>query len=345
LVGSTADVGDFMLSVEAAPPDPRYPGSRLSPNGSHGVVDRLSNLSDAWSARLREGVTYRINLAHRPTRCVRLRVFSPAARWSGDPSYGAPCGGYMLVTPGPGLGGRWTFRVETGDGRFAQDYRLTVGPARADDMSPPPVLGDRRTIHGRLEGGRLDVLDLYRFHIDSRTHVVLRMSTAPTTGLNLRLLNARGRTIRCDCGGRGNAMIRKGLHPGRYYVLVRARFRAHGSYTLRRVDRALTGLGLRVDGARAVRVPSGQTVHLTLRLHPALGGPVDVRFERFDLLSGWHFFKQTRVQIHNGRAEMAFTPPLDTKWRIEAHFRGTGQASPSDSRRVSVFVRPSDGSG
>jgi hypothetical protein len=339
IASSAADTGDFTLATTLAPAAPRYPGRRLPAGGARGVVDRLSNTADAWSAILHEGATYRVNLAHKPTRCAQLRIFSPAAPWSGEPSYARRCGGYLLLTPGPGLRGRWSFRVETGDGRYDQDYRLSVGPALADDMAPGAVLRDRSAVHNRLEGGRLDAVDLYRLDVPHRSHVVVRLRTASHNGFNLRLINARGRSIRCACGRRGAVQVRKGLRPGRYFVVVRARFRAHGAYTLRRVDRALTGISLRADGQRRLRVRPHATVHLTLRVRPAVEGPADVRIERFDPLSGWHFYRMFHVRVRGGRAAIPFQPPLETSWRAEAHFRGTDKASPSDSRLVTIRVQ------
>jgi hypothetical protein len=339
IAGSSADTGDFTLSVTLAPAAPRYPGRRLPPRGARGVVDRLSNTADAWSAILHEGETYRVNLAHKPTRCAQLRIFSPAAPWSGEPSYGRRCGGYLLLTPGPGLGGRWSFRVETANGRYDQDYRLSVGPALADDMAPGVVLHDRSPVHNRLEGGRLDAVDLYRLDVPHRSHVVVRLRTAAHNGFNLRLISGRGRSIRCACGRRGAVQVRKGLRPGRYFVVVRARFRAHGAYTLMRVDRALTGISLRANGQRRLRVRPHTTVHLTLRVRPAVDGPADVRIERFDPLSDWHFYRMFHVRVRSGRATIPFQPLLETSWRAEAHFRGTNKASPSDSRRVTIRVQ------
>jgi hypothetical protein len=338
--GSPAESGRFALSLLPAPPDPAYPGTYLPAKGARGVVDRLSNTADAYSRILSEGTTYRVNLAHKPTRCVTLRIFSPNASWDGSPSYGRGCGGYLLLTPGPGLGGRWTFRVETGGGRYDQDYRLSIGDALTDDMSPGRALPERRTVAGTLEGGRLDAIDLYHLTLTHRSHVVLRMRTASDNGFNLRLLSRRGRTIACACGERGTQQIRRGLKPGRYYVVVRARYRAHGTYQLRRVDRQLTGTALRVDGERRARITTGGSVRFTVRVHPAVGGRVDIRLERYDLLTGWHFHRMLHTVAHAGVASVTFRPPVETAWRADAHFRGSDQASPSDSRTVYFTVAP-----
>lgn len=340
LADSESSARAFRLSLAPAPPEPRWPGVPLSARGARGTVDRLADTADAYRTVMLQGVTYRVNLAHPSRRCVALRVFSPFASWQSDPSYGMPCGGYSLVTPGAGFGGRWTFRVEARDDeRFPPDYRLTVAPVRPDDMGPGVALPDRRPTHGRLEGGRIDVIDIYRVDIAARSYVTFRMGTSDRNGFDLRLISRRGRTVSCACRERGSAELRKGLHRGRFFVVVRARGRAHGTYTLTRIDRALTGLGLRANGQRRLRVPPSTTVRLGLAVRPAVDGPADIRIERFDPLTGWHFHRMVRVQVRDGRGSFPFLPPAEGTWRADAHFRGTNKASPSDSRRVQVIVQ------
>ena len=209
LADSTSSARAFRLSLAPAPPQPSYPGVALSAAGARGVVDRLADTADAYSTSMSAGVTYRINLAHKPTRCVALRMFSPQASWIGDPSYALPCGGYALVTPGPGFGGRWSFRVEARDSeRFASDYRLSVGRVQSDDMGPGRALADRAPIHGRLEGGRLDVIDLYRVDIAQRSYVTFRLITADRNAFDLKLISRRGHRVNCACGSRGSQEIR-----------------------------------------------------------------------------------------------------------------------------------------
>lgn len=345
LEDTESEARGFRLTAAPAPPAPSFPGRRVPARGAVGTVDILANTADAWSSVLRSGTTYRVNLAHSPTRCARLRVFSPRASWNEEPSYGRPCGGYMLVTPGPGLGGRWTFRVETSGQRREQQYRLSVKPAGRDDMAPGLLLRDRRTKRGRVTGGAADAIDLYRIDVKERSYVSLRLRTGSRNGFNLRLLSTRGRTVSCACGERGDVEVRKGLHRGRYYLEVRARHRARGSYSLRRVDRALTGTSLRVDGQRRARLAPGEAAALTVDVRPSgTSGAADIRIERFDPRSGWHFFRQKRVRVRSGRATMSFTPPAEGTWRAVANFRGTNRASPSDSRWVRMVVQAPLGS-
>jgi hypothetical protein len=81
-------------------------------------------------------------------------------------------------------------------------------------------------------------------------------------------------------------------------------------------------------------------VALTVNVRPSgVSGAADIRIERFDPLSGWHFVRQTRLSVRRGRASMSFTPPAEGTWRAMANFRGTNRASPSDSRWVRMVVQ------
>ena len=319
----------FELALSLPERAPSAPGQRLAASGASGTVDRLSDAADAFSMRLREGVTYRVNLAHPSTRCVELAVFGPGNRsFSGDAAYGKRCGGYLLVTPGSGRSGRWSFVVRARDiERGVTRYRLRVGRARPDDMTPGRAL--RRRASGRLEGGRLDAMDVYRLDVTERAHVVLRLRTAADNGFDLRLVSSRGRRISCACGDRGSVQVRRALRRGRYYVVVRARNRANGSYEVSALQRTLTATRLTVDGARA---RPGGTVRIVAAIRPkAAGGDVVFFFERFDPLSGWHFNRTVRLRVRDNRAAYAFRPTEGT-WRVRATYRGSGASSPSDSR-------------
>lgn len=334
-----SDPGTFRLDVFVPSPAPAPPGALLPSSGALRRIDALSNPADAWSAQLREGVTYRVNLAHSPNSCVGLSIFSPGARsFSSQATYVRPCGGYVLLTPGPGRGGRWSFLVEARARRGLQSYRLQIGPAGPDDLTPGTRLGNYSTAHGLLEGGRLNKLDVYTFAVTSRSYVVLKLATAEKNGFDLQLLNQAGARIRCACGESGNTEIRKGLRRGRYLVVVRARHRAHGTYRLMRTARAITGIRAAVNGRPRTRVKQGSGVHITVKVRPAVGGPVSLIIDRFDPLSGWHFRRRIQTAVHAGRASVTWAPPTTGTWRVYAVFRGTRVASPSSSRHVRIRV-------
>ncbi len=302
-------------------------------------VDPLANASDAWSSLLSEGVTYRVNLAHSANRCVGLSVFSPGVKsFESAPTYVRPCGGYFLLTPGPGRGGRWSFLVSARTNRQAEGYRLQIGPASANDLTPGRVLGSYASATGLLEGGRLNKLDVYQFDVTHRSYVVLKLATAAKNGFDLQLLSESGARIRCACGGRGATEIRKGLRRGRYLVVVRARHRAHGSYRVTRVARTITATRAAVNGHPRTRVQLGKAVHISVKVRPAVAGPVSFIIDRFDPLTGWYFRHRIQTTVHAGRASASYTPPTIGRWRVYAVFRGTRVASPSSSVHVRIRV-------
>jgi len=75
-VGSVA--GPFRLTSAAVQPAARPPGPRLPAAGARNSVNRTLNPSDAYSVRLRQGVTYRVNLA--VSRCANLEIYRPGTR-------------------------------------------------------------------------------------------------------------------------------------------------------------------------------------------------------------------------------------------------------------------------
>lgn len=331
--------GGFRLDAFVPAPPPAPPGAQLPSRGALRRLDALSNPADAWSAGLLDGVTYRVNLAHSPNQCVGLSVFSPGTTtFASQPTYIRGCGGYFLLTPGPGRGGRWSFLVEARASRGQQSYRLQVGPAGPDDLTPGNPLGNGATARGLLEGGRLNKLDVYRFDVRSRSHVVIKLATGKRNGFDLQLLTASGTRIRCACGGRGREEIRKGLRRGRYLIVVRARHRANGSYTLWRRARAITATRLAVNGHRRTRVKEGSAVRIGVKVRPAVAGPVSLIIDRFDPLSGWHFRRRIRTTVRKGTASVRFTPPTSGTWRVYAVYRGTSVSSPSSSRHARIRV-------
>src|SRR3954462_3176126 len=60
--------GNFTLLVGLGQPEAEPPGRPLPSGGASGTVQRVFEPSNAWSTRMREGVTYRINLS--PASCT-----------------------------------------------------------------------------------------------------------------------------------------------------------------------------------------------------------------------------------------------------------------------------------
>ena len=74
---ANSESGDFSLELGVAGPTARPPGRSLPSRGGTGTVQRVFQPSDAWSKRLSEGTTYRINLSSFGGACMSLQIFAP----------------------------------------------------------------------------------------------------------------------------------------------------------------------------------------------------------------------------------------------------------------------------
>ena len=331
-----SDAGQFALELLARQPAARPPGPPLPRRGAGDSVNRILNPSDAWSARLVAGRTYKINLAPRSGACMPLAIYGPG---TGDFEEDAPvrvlrCGGYTVLTPGAGEGGRYSFLVsaprrQSGTHR----YRLAVARAARDDLAPGSLLPSGRTRRGTLNGGGIDVVDVYRFDLTRRSSVELRLGTA--RDFSLSLVTDRGRRLAAEAGS-----IERRLGPGRYFVAVRANGTSAGRYALTRVTRAITSTSVSIDGPRT----AGSALRIGVRVSPAASGPVTVVIERFDPFTGWRFAQRTRRQASGGRAAVTYRPPAIGRYRARAVFHGSRTAAGSESgwayANVASSLRP-----
>src|SRR3954453_5269995 len=128
--------GDFTLLVDIGQPEAPPPGKPLPSHGASGTVQRVFEPSNAWSTTMREGTSYRINLA--PQSCMRLSIYGPDTQSFDERAQRIlTCGGYTLFTPGPHESGRYTFLIEPNSSRRTkQRYRLQVSRAGSDDTAP-----------------------------------------------------------------------------------------------------------------------------------------------------------------------------------------------------------------
>jgi hypothetical protein len=317
--------GTFKLTADSVQPAARPPGKTLPGKGVANSVNRTLNPSDAWSVVLREGVTYRFNLV--ASRSVGLEVFPPGTRSfsSGDPVADISSPGYFIFTPSDGEGGRYPLRVSTST-RGTTGYRLTVAPTTEDDTTPGRPLLNFDPARGSLNGGKIDVIDLYRFDIRRRSDLTLDLRTKGSFDLELR--NERGRRLRCVCGDDGNAELRMTIARGRYFVALEARDNSRATYKLTRITRAITRTGLAVS-SRTVR--PGGVVNLTAQISSGATGTTLIGVERFDPLFGWQFYARYRVRATGGRASVAFKTPFQARFRARARFLGSRAFSPSQS--------------
>ncbi len=140
--------------------------------GASGQVDRIQNINAAYSIdHARRG-----QLPDQPRRtrpsggCVNGALFAPGTRSFEGASarFRVNCGGYRLFTPGPGKGGRLQLRGDpeppNARASSASTCRSTV--ASGMQTAPGEELGNYGRSSGRLEGGGVQVLRLYRMDVD-----------------------------------------------------------------------------------------------------------------------------------------------------------------------------------
>jgi hypothetical protein len=324
--------GSFRLDVFTPQPPPRPPGPQLPAGGVTRVVNDTTNASDAFSTVMRAGTTYRIHRAQ-ARGCTRLELFAPGTTDFEDdtPVRTAGCGGYFLFTPAAGEGGRYSL-VVTAQQRRRNDqrYHLQVAPARADDTSPGLPLGNYQRARGSLRGSGVDVVDLYRFSLATRSLLRLKVSG----GFRVQLLRDNGARL----GSSDDGVFERRVSKGRYFVAVRALKTASGRYVLQRAARAVTGASITIDGKKSAQAAPGRAVRIAVHVKPAVAGPVRITIERFDPFAGWQFSRRLSVVARGGTAAMAFTPPSVGRWRASAEYRGTRVAAPSETGLARVLV-------
>ncbi len=332
--------GTFTLTVVAPQPPPRPPGPALPAAGADGTLDRVGNVEDAHAVRMRAGHTYRLRLTGRGEGAcgVTGALYEPGTDdFDSSPvkRFGCDSDGYATYTPGPREGGRYSVLVSVPSGvRTLKRYHLEVAGAGFDDTAPGRFLANRSTASNRLNGARIDALDLYRFTVARRSDLALSLSTADDNAFELLVLNDRGRRVECTCDDSGDVELTREIAPGRYFVAVRVRDRSAGAYRLRRVSRLLTRTSIGIDR----RTTLGAAARVAVRVRPAVTGPVTVTIQRFDPLAGWLFHRQQRTTAVAGRAGFGFAAPTVGRWRMSATFDGTTGAGSSASGFAQTLV-------
>jgi hypothetical protein len=328
-----------------APPLAHAPAVRLPSRGVAASVDPLTRPESAWSVALAAGKTYRMNLAADRGRCLSLTVFGPGTSsfTAARAIRGHPCGGYLVLTPGPGQDGRYSLLVRAqGNRGQTQRYRLRVALAGRDDTAPGLVIRNGQTRRGALSGGSVDVLDLYRFDVDHRTDVTARLGASRKAEFELILLSGEGRLVRCACKASRKLELRARLDEGEYFIAVKARKQSTGRYRVALLIREITLSVVLIDGVVDATAELGRAVRLAAQVQPeaAIGGHVRFRIDRFDPIEGWQFARLVGARVSSGGvATVEWSPPTVGRWRVRGFFVGTKAASPSASRYVLVLVK------
>ena len=323
LANSVAD--SFTLRV-ALPDEPaRPPGQRLPRAGTSAQVDRFTNPDDAWSTRMSEGRTYRINLVTVGSGCVGVALYAPG-NFGSQSEETLACDDHTVFTPP--RSGLYSLHVRAPRASRARlPYRLRVGPAKRDDSAPGIGLADDRRVTGTLRGDELDALDLYRFTLARRSDLRVRLRTAHD--FDLQLLSDGGRRIGCSCRFAGSKELTRRLSPGRYFIAVRARDGDHGGYALSRLARVITRATMLAGGSRNATIAPGQSIALTLNVTPAATGRATMLVERHDPIAGWLFHSRHHPRVSGTAATVAFRAPFVGRWRVTGSYDGTRTTSPS----------------
>ena len=305
----------------AARRERRHPAGSSKFGTAGGTLNGLTNVNDLWWVAMSSGSTYRISFSSNP--CVPMTV-----RHKGKTVGSMSCGGYTTFTPGPDGGGHYLVEVVAPAGTGSASYRLRVVRAGTDDIGVGAPIENLATVHGALAPASVDVVDIYHFDVVERSDVRLRLGG--NTPFALVLLTDSGNRI-----STGSSQIRRQLERGRYVVAVRAEIGAPAAgYTLGLVVRHITTTTLK---ASTLEPAPGTAVQLAIATAPSPGaGTVKVQVDRFDPLSGWHFYRMMNVSA--GVGSIAWTPPALGRWRVRASFVGTLMFSPSRSGYVSLLV-------
>jgi hypothetical protein len=322
-----SESGDFTLLVDIGQPPASPPGRPLPRRGASGTVQRVFEPSNAYSAKLREGHTYRINLA--PESCMSLSIYGPGASSFEDesPRRVLRCGGYTLFTPGPHETGRYSFLIQpNSSARTPQHYRLQVARAGVDDTAPGRFIRNYQRVGGVLNANRIDVVDVYRFDVLQRSITDLSLSVPSGAEFAMVLVSPNGHRIRF---GGTDEDIHVRTPVGRYFVFLKAHRGAAGRYRLKRASKTITGTSLTPSPHTS---NPGGIVNLRVGVTPAASGPVTVLIERFDPVSGWRFARRFERHLRGGSVTIAYKPPAVGGYRAVATFNGTRIASGSHSR-------------
>jgi hypothetical protein len=190
-------------------------------------------------------------------------------------------------------------------------------------------LPDSGKASGSLSPAGLDVVDVYHFDVPRLSDVRMDISTG---GRSFELV------LLSDSGGRiGSAEDRlsRRLNRGRYVVAVRGEVGSRGGrYRLSVLLRDVTSTSVAIS---STEVSPGTTISLSAFVSPSpSGGTIELRIERLDPLTGWHFHRLTRVSAPGG--SVSWTPPAPGRWRVRATFAGTARSSPSRSGYAQVLV-------
>jgi hypothetical protein len=319
--------GEFTIESVRVPAA-RFPGMSLARDRDV-VLDPLLRPNAAFSARMPHAATYRIAATARGA-CVHVSLLRRPSASSAAIAESDGCSGFLLYTPHPGASGPVPLLVSMPEGRVARVH-VAVRTAEPDDLAPGVPLLNGTVRHGRLAAREADVVDTYRFRVDTRADATLTLSGR--VAADLLLFDEQGKQLACACDGTRTGAVVQALRPGTYLTVVRARPAETGTYSLT--------LRLRQPTATVVRLtqttgPRSQ-LQVIANVRPRKSGQLVLELERFDPLSHWQFAATSTHMAHDGQTSFRLHPAIGG-WRIRVRYSGTLSASASVSGWVAFTV-------
>lgn len=331
----------FTLKLLQGPPPAQPPGKSLASGHAKGTLDRVLKVDAAYHLHLKAGKPYRFNLVHDPSDCQSFALYPPGTDDfdSTSPVLFRGCGGYAVYAPSPGTGGRYFIRITADrNDREDQPYRLLAGPAQRNDLAPGRLLLNHTKHTGSVNGGGLDVKDVYRFGVHHHSSLDLHLAGEPGHDVQLELRKGSGKRISCACGGSSRESISLKVKAGRYYVDVRSLDQKRTHYVLKRNSRTITHTTTYINGRSRTHVQKGQAVVIGVAARPGAKGKSVVNIQHFDPFEGWLPYRQFQVKVHDGKGTLRWKPPTLGRWRVASDYLGTRDFAPSASDYAHLLV-------
>jgi hypothetical protein len=285
--------GRFTLTGLVPDPVEKPPGQALD-GGVRSTVEAYLDSQDIWNVRLQAGTTYRLRLL---SNGVHAEMVSPVTGDNVSSLYGND---YDLFTPGPSGGGRYLIYVSPPYFEGPAPYSLRVAPAGLDDTGPGRLLPSGRIVAGMLDPRGIDVVDLYRFELPSRSDILLALGRPRPKKVQLVLRSDDGHTIASGQAFRlklpaGDYAVSVQADPGAPAVRYRIALRVHEVSRLS-VDTKTVQLGFPVVVTGRIGRPTGRQSTLQI--------------DRLDPIQGWVYYRSYELPVGAGRiSSIIWQPP------------------------------------
>jgi hypothetical protein len=288
--------GRFTLTGLVPDPVETAPGQPLH-GGVRSTVDLYLDSQDIWNVELRSGATYRLRLLGKG---VRAEMVSPV---TGETVSYLNGNDYDLFTPGPSGGGRYVIYVRAPYYEGRTVYSVRVAPAGLDDTGPGRPIPNG-VVSGMLDPRGIDVVDLYRFDLPSRSDILLALGRPRPKSVQLVLRRDDGHSIASGQAFRlklpaGGYAVSVQAPPGTAAVHYRLVLRVHEVSRLS-VDTKTAVIGVPVIVTGWIGRPAG--AHSTLQI------------DRYDPVEGWVYLRTYELPVGAGRISSLIWQPPGAGW-------------------------------